>query len=131
MAGNRFWPWVEPIAALTAEGKARGWVTQAEIQAALSKPTAPEGLVGEFTVALKAKGIRVLDQAPGADAVPDGVTEAMQRLIARGKARGYVTMDELNAALPRDQVSSEETEDQLAMLSDLGIDAVDAAEGED
>src|SRR3954470_6058961 len=130
MGGNRFWPWVAPIAALMAEGKARGWMTRAEILAALSKPRAPEGLVGEFTVALKAKGIRVLDQAPVAGVVPEGVTEPVQRLIARGKARGYVTLAELNAALPSGQVSAEVIEDHLAMLSELGINVVDAAEGE-
>ena len=38
---------------------------------------------------------------------------AIKKLIARGKERGYVTMDELNAALPSDQISSEVIEDHL------------------
>jgi RNA polymerase primary sigma factor len=56
---------------------------------------------------------------------------AIKKLIARGKERGYVTVDELNAALPSDQVSSETIEDHLATLSEIGINVVDAEESED
>src|SRR4051812_15862060 len=56
---------------------------------------------------------------------------AIKKLIARGKERGYVTVDELNAALPSDQVSSETIEDHLATLSDLGINVVESEETED
>src|SRR5215203_3838197 len=61
----------------------------------------------------------------------DTMTSALKKLIARGKERGYVTVDELNAALPSEQVSSEMIEDTMAMLSDIGINVVDAEEGED
>ena len=44
----------------------------------------------------------------------DTMTAAVKKLIARGKERGYVTYDELNAALPPDQVSSELIEDTMA-----------------
>ena len=64
-------------------------------------------------------------------ALLDTMTTAIKRLIARGKERGYVTVDELNAALPSEQVSSEMIEDTMAMLSDIGINVVDAEEGED
>jgi RNA polymerase primary sigma factor len=61
----------------------------------------------------------------------DTMTAAVKKLIARGKERGYVTYDELNAALPSDQVSSEMIEDTMAMLSELGINVVEAEESED
>src|SRR5260221_4277924 len=61
----------------------------------------------------------------------DGVVAAIKRLVARGKERGYITYDELNAALPGDQVSSEQIEDTMAMLSELGINLVEGDEGED
>ena len=48
-------------------------------------------------------------------------TAAVKKLIAHGKERGYLTYDELNAALPQDQVSSEQIEDTMTMLSELGI----------
>ena len=61
----------------------------------------------------------------------DTMTAAVKKLIARGKERGYVTYDELNAALPSDQVSSEMIEDTMAMLSEIGINVVESEESED
>src|SRR4029453_18392829 len=61
----------------------------------------------------------------------DTMQTAVKKLIARGKERGYVTYDEVNAALPQDQVSSELIEDTLAMLNDLGINVVESEESED
>src|SRR5271163_633324 len=61
----------------------------------------------------------------------DGVVAAVKRLIARGKERGYITYDELNGALPGDQVSSEQIEDTMAMLSELGINLVEGDESEE
>ena len=46
----------------------------------------------------------------------DGMAQAVKKMIARGKERGYVTYDEMNAALPPDQSSSEQIEDTMAML---------------
>jgi RNA polymerase primary sigma factor len=64
-------------------------------------------------------------------ALLDTMTAAVKKLIARGKERGYVTYDELNAALPSDQVSSEMIEDTMAMLSEIGINVVEPEETED
>ena len=46
---------------------------------------------------------------------------AVKRLVAKGKERGYITFDELNAVLPQDQMSSEQIEDTMAMLSEAGL----------
>ena len=56
---------------------------------------------------------------------------AVKKLIARGNERGYVTYDEVNAALPQGQVSSEQIEDTMAMLSERGINVVESEEAED
>ena len=56
---------------------------------------------------------------------------AVKRLIARGKERGYITFDELNAVLPPEHNSSEQIEDVMAMLSEMGIQVVEAEEAED
>ncbi|MBC9176280.1 RNA polymerase sigma factor RpoD [Pseudoroseomonas ludipueritiae] len=64
-------------------------------------------------------------------ALLDTLSAAVKKLVARGKERGYVTYDELNATLPNEQVSSELIEDTMAMLSDLGINLVEAEESED
>ncbi|MGE0715140.1 MAG: RNA polymerase sigma factor RpoD, partial [Alphaproteobacteria bacterium] len=61
----------------------------------------------------------------------DTMTAAVKRMVARGKERGFVTLDEVNSVLPADQVSSEQIEDVLAMLSDLGINVVDGEETEE
>ncbi len=56
---------------------------------------------------------------------------AVKRLIARGKERGYITFDELNAVLPSDQNSSEQIEDVMANLNEMGIQVVENEETED
>ena len=56
---------------------------------------------------------------------------AVKRLIARGKERGYITFDELNAVLPPEHNSSEQIEDIMAMLSEMGIQVVEGEEAEE
>ena len=57
--------------------------------------------------------------------------QAVKKLLKTAKARGYVTYDELNSVLPSEEVSSEQIEDTMAMLSDMGINVVDTEEGEE
>ena len=61
----------------------------------------------------------------------DTVNAALKKLVAKGKERGFVTYDELNAVLPQDQVSSEQIEDVMTMLSELGINLIESEENED
>ncbi len=56
---------------------------------------------------------------------------SVKRLIARGKERGYITFDELNAVLPPEHNSSEQIEDVMAMLSEMGIQVVEGEEAEE
>jgi RNA polymerase primary sigma factor len=70
--------------------------------------------------------------APDKDApLLDLSDAAVKRLIKAAKARGYVTYDELNSVLPSEQVSSEQIEDTMSMLSDMGINVVEADEAEE
>jgi RNA polymerase primary sigma factor len=46
-------------------------------------------------------------------------------LVVRGTERGYLTEDEVSAALPADQMSSEQIEDVMTALSEAGIDVVE------
>jgi len=55
----------------------------------------------------------------------------IEKLVARGSERGYVTYDELSATLPLDRLSSEEIEDTLTMLSELGITVTESDDSED
>ncbi len=58
--------------------------------------------------------------------------DAVKKMIKVAKKRGYVTMDELNSVLPSEEVTSEQIEDTMAMLSDMGINVVeDEEQGEE
>jgi RNA polymerase primary sigma factor len=53
---------------------------------------------------------------------------AVKRMIKTAKARGYVTLDELNAVLPSDEVTSDQIEDIYGMLAEMGITVVESEE---
>ncbi|KAA6204386.1 MAG: RNA polymerase sigma factor RpoD [Candidatus Tokpelaia sp.] len=53
---------------------------------------------------------------------------AVRKMIKLARKRGYVTMDELNAVLPSAEVTSEQIEDTMAMLSDMGINVIEDEE---
>ncbi|MFL0413449.1 RNA polymerase sigma factor RpoD [Sphingomonas sp. 179-I 2A4 NHS] len=56
----------------------------------------------------------------------------IKKLIARAKKRGYITYDQLNAALPQDQMSSDQLEDVMSALNEMGVNIVENEEaGED
>ncbi len=56
---------------------------------------------------------------------------SVKKLLKAAKARGYVTLDELNAVMPSEEVTSDQIEDVYAMLSDMGINVVETEEGEE
>ncbi len=56
--------------------------------------------------------------------------KAVKKMIAEAKKRGYITYDALNEALPQDQMSSEQIEDVMTMLSEMGINVIDNADAE-
>jgi RNA polymerase primary sigma factor len=56
---------------------------------------------------------------------------AVKKLIKTAKVRGFVTYDELNEVLPSEEVSSEQIEDTMSMLSDMGINVIDSDEAEE
>ncbi len=61
----------------------------------------------------------------------DSAIQALKKMVARGRERGYVTYDELNKALPPEKVSSEHIEDVLAQLSEMGINVIEGEEPDD
>ena len=68
-------------------------------------------------------------EPPQADGPLLDLTDAgVKKFIKQAKARGYVTMDELNKVLPSEEVTSEAIEDTLAMLSEMGVNVVEAEE---
>src|SRR5438874_12556397 len=68
-------------------------------------------------------------EAPVSDGPLLDLTDAgVKKFIKQAKARGYVTMDELDKVLPSEEVTSEAIEDTLAMLSEMGVNVVEAEE---
>ena len=56
---------------------------------------------------------------------------AVKRMIADAKERGYITYDQLNSVMPPEQVSSEQIEDVMSMLSEMGINIIENEDGEE
>jgi len=70
-----------------------------------------------------------VDTAEAGDAPLIDLNDAsIKKMIARAKKRGIVTYEELNEALPQDQMSSEQIEDIMSALNDMGINVVEASE---
>jgi RNA polymerase primary sigma factor len=55
----------------------------------------------------------------------------VKKLLAKAKRRGFLTYDELNAALPQDQMSSEQIEDVMSAINDMGVQIVENEEAGD
>ncbi|MBC7132502.1 MAG: RNA polymerase sigma factor RpoD [Roseovarius sp.] len=56
---------------------------------------------------------------------------AVKRMIAEAREKGFITYDQLNQVLPPDQVSSEQIEDVMSMLSEMGINIIEEEEAEE
>jgi RNA polymerase primary sigma factor len=61
----------------------------------------------------------------------DAAQQAQKLLMKLGKERGYVTHDELNAALPAEDFTSEQIDEFMSTLSEMGVSVVEAADGDD
>ncbi len=78
----------------------------------------------------KAEGEAVVVEAADGPLL-DLTDAAVKRMIKIAKKRGWVTQDELNAVLPSEEISSDQIEDMNAMLSEMGINVVDAEDAEE
>src|SRR5579863_764309 len=90
----------------------------------------PQRMASKAAAASTAEAPEAREEAAEAPLL-DLMQQAVKKMVARGKERGYVSYDELNAALPPDQVTHEQLEDILAMLSEQGINVVEGEESED
>src|SRR6201981_1881571 len=87
--------------------------------------------------ALKVKPPQGKDEAPEKEAAEtsdspllDLSDAAVRKMIKLAKKRGYVTYEQLNAVLPSEEVTSEQIEDILAMMNELGINVVEQEDAE-
>ncbi|HKQ45676.1 MAG TPA: RNA polymerase sigma factor RpoD [Rhizomicrobium sp.] len=94
---------------------------------------------GESPVVPPKPGAKVAPKKPGENETPgdadspllDMSDVGVRKMIAKAKARGYVTYDELNKVLPSDKTSSEQIEDTMAMLNEMGINVIESEEAEE
>ncbi|MGA1179287.1 MAG: RNA polymerase sigma factor RpoD [Marivivens sp.] len=71
------------------------------------------------------------DEDQDGDISMDVSQAAVKRMIADARERGYITYDQLNTVLPPDQVSSDQIEDVMSMLSEMGIQVTEEEESEE
>ena len=83
---------------------------------------------------------KTAEQAEAPEAAPEVAQDgplldmsdaAVKKMIKAAKSRGFVTYDELNKVLPSEEFSSEQIEDTLSMLSEMGINVVENDEAEE
>ncbi|WP_298602321.1 RNA polymerase sigma factor RpoD [uncultured Sphingorhabdus sp.] len=74
-----------------------------------------------------------MEEGEGGDAPLIDLNDAqVKKLLAKAKRRGYLTIDELNSAVPQDQFTSEQIEDIMSAINDMGVQIVENDEaGED
>ena len=70
-------------------------------------------------------------EAEDAEQMLDMSQAQVKKMIADARERGYITYDQLNQVLPPEQVSSEQIEDVMSMLSEMGINVIENDEAED
>jgi RNA polymerase primary sigma factor len=103
----------------------------AKVEAKPVKPVVPAPVVKPVA--------KIVPKKPGENETPgdadspllDMSDVGVRKMIARAKQRGYVTYDELNKVLPSDKTSSEQIEDTMAMLNEMGINVIESEEAEE
>lgn len=101
---------------------------------AAAKKAAPKAAPKAPAKSAKAPKGKAAKTKPAANADSEVTTDlaaVVKKLIAKGKSRGYITYEELNAALPQDQYSSEQIEDVMAAFSDMGVNIIDASDADE
>jgi RNA polymerase primary sigma factor len=122
------------VAAAKAEPKAKGAavkptvIVAPTIEAVVKPAPAP---TPAQTAAEKKSDAEDSNDDASEQRIFDITQSTVKKMISKAKERGYITYDELNAALPQDQLSSEQIEDVMTMLSEMGINVVESEEAEE
>ncbi|HVU20352.1 MAG TPA: RNA polymerase sigma factor RpoD [Rhizomicrobium sp.] len=138
----------KPTAKTTAKAGAKAHAKTAAPAKTKADPKAAKAKAAEAVIAKKTAaivpvppktGVKILPKKPGESEAPgdadspllDMSDVGVRKMIARAKARGYVTYDELNKVLPSEKTSSEQIEDTMAMLNEMGINVIESEEQEE
>lgn len=60
--------------------------------------------------------------------IPENMALALKKLLASGKTQGFITYDEINNVLPHEQLTPEQMDNAMAVISDAGINIVESEE---
>jgi len=77
----------------------------------------------------KTNGSEASDRTEGDAPLIDLNEGTLKKLIARAKRKGYITYEQLNEALPQDQMTSDQLEDVMSALNEMGVNIVENEEG--
>jgi len=101
--------------------------TDTKVKAKAKVTQAKKKLMGKAQS--KVKAVKVPVAAEGnQEEKNEGLKASLKRLLARGKERGFLTYEELNEVLPSEDLSPEQVEEAVAMITDMGIDLVESQE---
>ncbi len=99
-----------------------------------TKTVGPKTIVNKVKAAPQKDGEAPEKDAPESADAPlpllDLSDAAVKKMIKQAKKRGYVTYEQLNAVMPSEEVTSEQIEDVLAMMNEMGINVVETEEAE-
>ena len=70
-------------------------------------------------------------EEPGDSPLMDASVQALKKMVTQARERGYISVDEINRALPLEQVSSEYIEDVLAQLNEMGVTIIEQDDQEE
>lgn len=85
-------------------------------------------MVAKMNEEQETETVEEVDEAP----VQAGLAKTVKKIIAKGKERGYVTIDEINKLMPPGEYTSDQIDETMAMLQDIGINLVeDEPEGDE
>jgi RNA polymerase primary sigma factor len=130
-------PVAKPTGKPTAAAKPFPFAKGSPEKMTLSKAAVAKA-AAKVDAAAKAKAGNAKDEAAekdegGADAplpLLDLSDAAVKKMIKSAKKRGYVTYEQLNAVMPSEEVTSEQIEDTLSMLSEMGINVIEQEDAE-
>lgn len=74
----------------------------------------------------KQKKVATQDNREQPVAAKGSLEAAVKKLIAKGKEQGFLTYDEINKAIPAQEYSSEQIEDAMATITDIGMQIVES-----
>jgi RNA polymerase primary sigma factor len=99
--------------------------------AAKTAKSAPKKVTAKKTASKKSKVDDTEEEVSPKRVAKGTIAQIVKKLVKQGKDKGYVTYDQLNKALPAEEFTSEQIEDAMSALSDLGVQLTEGDDSEE